>query len=100
MRAMTALMVVALSLLAAGCGKSAGEPCEVTGDGFTRQDPCVEMCIEWAITCPDGREVTPNACSGVVCGEAGACPDGQICLQVDSFAQNARCVPERVCAAQ
>lgn len=91
--------LAALTLLLTGCGKSAGEPCEVTGDGFTRRDPCVEMCIEWAITCPDGREVTPNACSGAACGETGECPDDQICLQVDSFAINARCVPATFCAA-
>ena len=93
------LCAALLGLLSTGCGKSAGEPCEVTGDVFTRQDPCVEMCIEWPITCPDGRQVTPGVCSGIACGETGACPEGQQCLQVDGFADNARCVPDAVCAS-
>lgn len=98
---MKALPVLALTAgLLVGCGKSVGEPCEVEGDGFTRRDPCVEMCLDFAITCPDGREVVPMQCAGVVCGEGGACPEGQTCTVIDSFAANARCVMDAVCAPE
>jgi len=95
---MRALCAVMLTVGLFGCGEEVGEPCEVEGDGFTRRDPCVEMCLEWAITCPDGREVTPMQCSGAVCGDGGECPDGQVCLAVDSVPANARCVRAEVCA--
>lgn len=75
-----------------------GEPCETTGDGFTKYDPCAEMCLGWEITCPNGLKVTPGVCSGVVCGTEGTCPAGQMCVQVDSFAQNSRCIPSSVCS--
>lgn len=98
MRPALHLLLCAALLALSGCGKDTGEACEVTGDGFTRQDPCVEMCLEWAITCPDGRDVVPGECSGVLCAETGECPAGQSCLQIDSFAENSRCVRDAVCA--
>jgi len=45
---MTALRFAAVLLpgfLLLGCDKPApGEACEVVGDGFTRQDPCADIC--------------------------------------------------------
>lgn len=77
--------------------KKVGEPCEKVGDGFTGKDPCAEMCVGWEITCPNGAIVTPAVCAGPVCGTSGVCPDGLVCLQVDSFAANSRCMPASVC---
>lgn len=74
-----------------------GDACVVTGDGFTRKDPCVDFCINWEITCPSGATLVPDSCSGPVCGLSGSCPSGQVCLQVDSFAQNSRCMDAAVC---
>lgn len=89
-----------LALLLGGCEKGKpGDACTVTGDGFTRKDSCEEMCLAWQITCPNGATITPQVCSGVVCGVGGSCPAGQQCLQVDSFASNSRCVPTWVCQA-
>jgi len=95
---MRALLIVFAATGLWGCGNAVGEACEVTGDGFTRRDPCTQMCLAWSITCPDGREVTPNECAGELCSAVEACPEGQVCLQVDSVPANARCVREAVCA--
>jgi hypothetical protein len=89
-------LLALLALTLSGC-KDVGDACEVTGDGFTRRDPCAGACLSWAITCPDGRSFTPDECAGSVCGEDGTCPDGQMCLQIDSFAANSRCVRASLC---
>lgn len=91
--------LVALSVALTGCRLKGqvGDPCEVDGDGFTRKDPCSTMCLDWEITCPSGEVVTPGVCAGEVCGVDGVCPDDQACLVVDSFVDNARCVPVEVC---
>jgi hypothetical protein len=91
-RCLLALFVLAL----VGC-KDVGDACEVTGDGFSRRDPCAGACLNWSVRCPDGRELVPNECAGAVCGANGACPDEQICLQIDSFADNSRCVRAALC---
>src|SRR5690606_6308832 len=93
------LVAVALALLLVSCLKTGkvGEACVVTGDGFTRKDSCREMCVDWEITCPGAGTITPNVCAGEVCGAGGACPSGQECVQVDSFAANSRCMPVSVC---
>lgn len=89
-----------LALLLGGCEKGKpGDACTVSGDGFTRKDSCEEMCLAWELTCPNGATITPQVCTGVVCGVGGSCPAGQQCLQVDSFAANSRCVPSWVCQA-
>ncbi|MCA9547852.1 MAG: hypothetical protein KC613_25785 [Myxococcales bacterium] len=95
------LMIAAVALLGlAGC-KDVGDACSVSGDGFTRRDPCAALseniCLNWEITCPDGQRLTPNECVGAVCGEGGDCPNGQICLQIDAFPQNSRCVKADLC---
>ncbi len=89
--------LLAVALLSLSACKDIGDACTVTGDGFTRRDPCGEVCLNWAITCPDGTERTPNECAGPVCGADGTCPAGQICLQIDSFADNSRCVMASIC---
>ncbi|MCB9681688.1 MAG: hypothetical protein H6733_09475 [Alphaproteobacteria bacterium] len=92
------LVLSALLVTALGCDPlEVGEACQATGSGFTRQDPCAEMCVDWAITCPDGGTVTPDLCSGALCGTTGVCPAGQSCVQIDSFATNSRCLPDVVC---
>lgn len=80
------------------CVRTVGEHCEVNGDGFTRRDPCEEMCIEWAITCPAGHSVTPDECSGPPCVTDDDCGDGLTCLQIDSVVANSRCMRAQVCA--
>jgi hypothetical protein len=92
-----ALMWFVFSAVTCTPNKKVGEPCEKTGEGFTSYDPCAEMCLGWEITCPNGKKVTPGVCSGAACGGGGSCPSGQVCLQVDSFAANSRCVPASVC---
>lgn len=96
MRSMLLIALIALGAL--GCQKAVGDPCEVTGDGFTRRDPCAGMCVEQPITCDDGQVVPTGECAGEVCGAGGPCPDGQICVQVDSFPQNSRCMRAALCA--
>jgi hypothetical protein len=75
-----------------------GEACTATGDGFTRKDSCETMCVNWELTCPSGRQVTPHMCAGPVCGGGEACPSGFQCLQVDSVPSNARCMPVELCS--
>lgn len=93
------LVLIASIVLLASC-KPVGQPgdaCTVTGDGFTREDSCSTMCVEWEITCPSGDTVTPDVCSGDLCAATGSCPDGYECLVVDSVPSNARCMPVAVC---
>lgn len=101
MRRRTLLLIAVLcSLVSLGglCNNGKpGDSCTVSGDGFTRFDSCADRCLNWEITCPGGATITPNVCAGAVCGVGGSCPSDQICLQVDSFAQNSRCVPLWVC---
>lgn len=93
------LVILASALLVSTACEAlpVGSPCEATGSGFQRQDPCEEMCIEWEITCPDGSTVIPDVCSGALCGTTGGCPTGQTCMQIDSFAANSRCMPDTTC---
>lgn len=88
------LPLIMLALV--GC-KDVGDACEVTGNGFSRRDPCEGSCLNWTVTCPDGHEFTPNECAGALCAEDGVCPEGQVCFQVDSFPGNARCVRAAMC---
>ena len=39
---------IILALLAAGCGRQAGEPCVFQGSGFTASDPCATRCLSIA----------------------------------------------------
>jgi len=97
-RLLSALFATAILLTASGCPPlGVGEACTTSGDGFTKKDPCAESCVDWEITCPNGVTVVPDSCSGEVCGASGSCPSGQVCVQIDSFVQNSRCMAVEVC---
>ncbi len=91
-------IVFVLTAMSLGCqpNLSVGESCSVSGDGFTRRDPCEHMCIAWEVTCENGNETIPNICAGDLC-QPGDCEDGFECVQIDSFEVNSRCMPEQVC---
>ena len=93
---------IILALLAAGCGRQAGEPCVFQGSGFTASDPCATRCLShWRIRCPDGSTVSPQQCAGRSGCMPGDCPDGQACYHFeDTFEARSYCVPDRVCGAQ
>lgn len=82
--------------LVCGCDNPApGEACTVTGDGFTRQDPCADTCVEWGVTCPDGAEVTPDVCSDGPCNSDADCGDGWVCLEINMT--DSECLPADIC---
>ncbi len=96
-RVMRRLLLIAAALLGtAGC-KEVGARCEVSGDGFQRTDRCRHTCVNWEITCPDGRQLTPDECAGALCSDENPCPEDQRCLQIDSFESNSRCMKANVC---
>ncbi len=68
----------------------------MTGDGFTRQDPCGETCVEWAVTCPDHTEVVPDVCSDGPCARDADCDAGWLCLRIDMT--DSECLPADLCA--
>ena len=80
----------------AACSLDAGEPCEVTGDGFSRQDPCEHTCVEWEVTCPDGSTTTPDVCSAGTCSTDADCPADFGCITVGFVSE---CLPDSVCEA-
>ena len=85
-----------LPLLVLGCDKpEPGEACEVTGDGFTRKDPCVFSCVEWEVACADGSSVTPGVCSGPECSSDADCFEGFACAPTGSVTSS--CLPEDLC---
>jgi hypothetical protein len=93
-----ALLTVAVTALSLQCGgPDPGEACEATGDGFTRRDPCSETCVEWAVPCADGSEVTPSVCSAGECDSDSDCPSGFACGQVGSV--TFECLPADTCDA-
>lgn len=57
-------------------GPDAGAPCEATGDGFLRRDPCEHSCIDWDVTCEDGSTVVAGPCSAGGCRSDGDGPSG------------------------
>lgn len=90
------LLMIGIVAMGTRCGGSpAGSPCEVTGDGFTRQDPCHHSCIDWEITCEDGSTVVPQACSGGECQTDADCGSGLVCTSVGSF--SSECLPADTC---
>lgn len=94
------LLCIAMALTAVACASDKpGEPCVASGEGFSRTDSCTEMCVTWPVTCPSGVEVTPNVCTGPVCGDGSACSEGFECVEVDSVPANARCLPVGICPA-
>jgi hypothetical protein len=87
---------VLLVWLAVACDKPApGEPCESSGDGFTRVDPCSFVCIESEVPCADGSTVVPDVCSSNPCATDADCVAGFACGRTDSF--NRYCLPPSLC---
>ncbi len=83
-------------LLLTGCQLSAGDPCEASGSGFTRTDPCGTQCIEWDVLCADGTTAVPDVCAGSPCTNNPAnCANGWGCVQVN--ATDSVCLPQDVC---
>jgi len=81
-----------------GCDNPApGDPCEVSGDGFTRQDPCADTCVEWDVTCPGGDTVAPSVCSDGACSTDADCGDGWFCAGINMT--DSECLPLDVCPA-
>jgi hypothetical protein len=78
-----------------GCGPGPGDPCEATGEGFSRRDPCPTTCVETEVPCDDGSAGVPGVCAGDPCDADGACPEGWGCAAVDSFAR--ACLPLDTC---
>lgn len=92
------LMFGVVVTLGACAGAAPGEPCEASGEGFSRQDSCGGdngRCLAFPITCPSGEEVTPNVCEGVECSTDDDCDDGWVCAATGSATKN--CVPAEVC---
>jgi hypothetical protein len=94
-RIASALLPVLVVLALAGCGLDPGDPCEASGDGFTRTDPCETQCIEWPVLCADGSTATPDMCSGSSCSSDASCLTGWGCVQVN--ATDSVCLPQSVC---
>lgn len=99
-RASRALLTLTVLLLAA-CGKPAGSPCSITGDGFTARHNCATKCLSrWTVNCPDGSKLTPNVCAGRQDCTPGSCPENQACYSFDDpFEKQSYCVPDTVCGA-
>jgi len=87
-----------LSLLTACTRLPPGEPCEATGDGFTRRDPCSYTCVEWEVPCADGSAVAPGVCSGPACSTSEDCDPGFACARTGSVASS--CLPVDVCGSE
>ncbi len=96
---MRILLCCLVALLLSGCGNPAGTPCQTQGSGFTASHDCQHRCLSrWSVTCPDGKRVTPNTCSGSFSCSPGSCPDGQVCYHDDDpFDDRSYCVMANTC---
>lgn len=92
-----ASLVVVFGVVAA-CASAPGEPCEASGEGFSRRDSCGAdgRCLAFPIACPDGSTPTPNVCEGAECAGDGDCADDEVCAGTGSVTRN--CVAAAVCA--
>jgi len=98
MHAHSPLAALTAILLSVACGGTpSGGACEVTGDGFSRRDPCQHTCVDWEIECADGRSEVPGRCSAGSCTDGEACAEGFHCLAVGVAERE--CLPVEVCAA-
>jgi len=93
-----ATFLTLLSLMGvAVCGQGGGESCTVTGDGFTRSDPCQIACFNYEGTCPDGAATVPNQCVyGECADDPESCEAGQVCVQAN--VDRSYCVDASLCA--
>lgn len=91
-------MFIALVLIVSSCGgntKGPGEACSVSGDGFTRRDPCEHACVNWEIECEDGSRVVPSVCSAGPCRSDADCADEFVCMQLGI--EQRECLPASEC---
>ncbi len=89
-------LAAALLALTVACDSPGiGESCEVTGDGFTRKDPCEHTCVEWDVQCPSGELVTPGVCSGAQCETDAQCGGDFLCLPINMT--DSACIPASFC---
>jgi hypothetical protein len=92
----TRIALLLAVLLSVACDNPApGEACEVTGDGFTRQDPCADTCVTWDVTCPAGDTVAPSVCSDGACSTDADCDSGWFCAEINMT--DSECLPLDVC---
>ncbi len=96
---MKTLLPVIVVLLLAGWGGPASTPCLSKGSGLTASHNCRHRCLSrWAVSCPDGNNVTPNTCSGVFACSPGSCPEGQVCYHdTDPFDDRSFCIAADTC---
>lgn len=89
--------LLSLVLPLASCASAPGVDCQASGEGFQRRDSCGGdgRCLAFAITCPDGEEVTPNVCEGDECSSDDDCQAEWVCAGTGSTTSN--CVPAAVC---
>lgn len=93
---MSFMRALLLLVLLTGCTLDPGDPCEATGDGFTRQDPCSETCVEWEVECADGSRVVPGVCSGADCtADPTVCGPGWGCAAINMT--DSACLPPDIC---
>lgn len=94
-----AVLLGCIAMLLAACGKPAGAPCKITGDGFHARHGCATKCLSrWHVICPDGSGVTPNVCAGRETCLPESCPAGQLCYHFDDpFEDRSYCIPDDVC---
>lgn len=89
------LRLAALLLLTSCVRLPPGEPCEATGDGFARRDPCSFTCVEWEVPCDDGSSVVPGICSAGGCSSDEDCDAGFACARTGSVSGS--CLPDDLC---
>ncbi len=100
LRDLLALLALAtLVVVPSGCGDPVGTECRISGSGFHARHGCRHRCLSrWQVSCPDGRRVTPNTCSGAFGCRPGSCPDGQVCYHDDDpFDDRSFCVVATTC---
>ncbi len=91
-----------LVVILAACGSAAGQPCEMSGSGFTMSDNCRHKCLALTtIVCPDESRDRPALCSGPVGCNPGSCGNGEVCYTVnDPFEEVSFCIPAQVCSEE
>ena len=82
-------------ILLVGCQLDPGDPCETSGSGFTRTDPCSTQCVDWPVQCADGSTAVPGMCTDSSCTSDADCSTGWGCVQVN--ATDSACLLQIVC---
>ena len=99
-----ALLLMSAGLWAGCCPSNIGQSCGLaaapTVDPDDAPEPCDEICVVTAVSCPDGRVTFPQQCSGPKCSGPGDCDSGQLCLQVGEAPEDKRCMLSSVCSGE